>query len=207
MRSNTIVGSVCLISLMALVACSPSQSIDAAAKEPDQPALDMSLPAMPPSMAEQAPQPLKAVQPKPAPAKAAKPAATPKPVAANVAAETAAATPRPAMETPVMESRSESRPVATKQQDEESIATTIAGCLVRDDGMFKLKDTDGDHAPKSRSWRSGFIKKGSARVELVDASHRVDFKSHVGYRVNVSGMLVDREMQVRSIKGGTERCD
>ncbi len=155
-------------------------------------------------MAEQAPQPLKAVQPKPAPVKAAKPAATPKPVAANVAAETAAATPPPAMETPVMESRSVA---ATKQQDEESIATTIAGCLVHDDGMFKLKDTDGDHAPKSRSWRSGFIKKGSARVELVDASHRVDFKSHVGYRVNVSGMLVDREMQVRSIKGGTERCD
>ncbi len=211
MRSNTIVGSACLISLLATVACSPSQSLDAAAKESDQPALDMSLPAMPPSpeaMAEQAPQPLKAVQPKPASAKAAKPAATPKPVAANVAAETAAATPPPAMETPVMESRSESRPVAaTKQQDEESIATTIAGCLVRDDGMFKLKDTDGDHAPKSRSWRSGFIKKGSARIELVDASHRVDFTSHVGYRVNVSGMLVDREMQVRSIKGGTERCD
>jgi hypothetical protein len=206
MRSNTIVGSVCLISLMALVACSPSQSIDAAAKEPDQPALDMSLPAMPPSMAEQAPQPIKAVQPKPAPAKAAKPAAAPKAVVAS-AAQPADATP-PMADTAAMESRAESRTVeATRQQDEESIATTIAGCLVHDDGMFKLKDTDGDHAPKSRSWRSGFIKKGSARVELVDASHRVDFKSHVGYRVNVSGMLVDREMQVRAIKGGTERCD
>ncbi len=210
MRSNTIVGSACLISLMAMVACAPSQSLDAAAKEPDQPALDMSLPAMPPSLeatAEQAPQPLKAVQPKPAPAKAAKPAAAPKAVVASAAAQPADATP-PVADTPVMESRAESRTVdATRQQDEESIATTIGGCLVRDDGMFKLKDTDGAHAPKSRSWKSGFIKKNSARIELIDAGQRVDFKSHVGYRVNVSGMLVDREMQVRSIKGGTERCD
>jgi hypothetical protein len=208
MRSNTIVGSACLISLLATVACSPSQSLDAAAKEPDQPALEMQAAAQPEAMAVEAPQTAKAIQPKSPAAKAAKPAAAPKTVAANMTAQQQAdATPPPAMETPVMESRAESRPVATRQQDEESIATTIGGCLIRDDGMFKLKDTDGDHAPKSRSWKSGFIKKNSARIELVDAGQRVDFKSHVGYRVNVSGMLVDREMQVRAIKGGTERCD
>ena len=202
MRSNTIVGSACLISLLAMVACAPSQSLDAAAKEPDQPALEMQAAAQPGAMAVEAPQTAKAIQPKSPAVKAAKPAAAPKTVVATATAEPADATP-PARETPVMESRS----VATKHQDEESIATTIGGCLVHDDGMFKLKDTDGDHAPKSRSWKSGFIKKGSARIELIDAGQRVDFKSHVGYRVNVSGMLVDREMQVRSIKGGTERCD
>ena len=202
MRSNTIVGSACLISLLAMVACAPSQSLDAAAKEPDQPALEMQAAAQPEAMAVEAPQTAKAIQSKSPAAKAAKPAAAPKTVVANATAERADVTP-PAKETPVMESRS----VAAKQQDVESIATTIGGCLVHDDGMFKLKDTDGDHAPKSRSWKSGFIKKGSARIELVDASHRVDFSSHVGYRVNVSGMLADREMQVRSIKGGTERCD
>lgn len=203
MRSNTIVGSACLISLLAMVACAPSQSLDAAARESDQPALEMQAAAQPASeaMAVEAPQTAKAIQPKSPAAKAAKPAAAPKTVVANATAERADVTP-PAKETPVMESRS----VATKQ-DVESIATTIGGCLVHDDGMFKLKDTDGDHAPKSRSWKSGFIKKGSARIELVDASHRVDFTSHVGYRVNVSGLLADREMQVRSIKGGTERCD
>ena len=201
MRSNTIVGSACLISLLAMVACAPSQSLDAAAKEPDQPALEMQATPAPEAMAVEAPQPAKAIQPKSPAAKAAKPAAAPKTVVATATAEPADATP-PAKDTPVMESRS----VATKQ-DEESIATTIGGCLVHDDGMFKLKDTDGSHAPKSRSWKSGFIKKGSARVELIDASHRVDFTSHVGYRVSVSGMLADREMQVRSIKGGTERCD
>ena len=203
MRSNTIVGSACLISLLAMVACAPSQSLDAAAKEPDQPALELQAaqPA-PEAMAVEAPQSAKAIQPKSPAAKAAKPAAAPKTVVATATAQPADATP-PAKDTPVMESRS----VATKQQDEESIATTIGGCLVHDDGMFKLKDTDGSHAPKSRSWKSGFIKKGSARIELIDASHRVDFTSHVGYRVSVSGMLADREMQVRSIKGGTERCD
>ncbi len=201
MRSNTIVGSACLISLLAMVACAPSQSLDAAAKEPDQPALEMQAAAQPGAMAVQAPQTAKAIQPKSPAAKAAKPAAA-KTVVATATAEPADATP-PAKDTPVMESRS----VATKQQDEESIATTIGGCLVHDDGMFKLKDTDGSHAPKSRSWKSGFIKKGSARIELIDASQRVDFTSHVGYRVSVSGMLADREMQVRSIKGGTERCD
>jgi hypothetical protein len=186
-----------------MVACAPSQSLDAAAKEPDQPALELQAaqPA-PEAMAVEAPQSAKAIQPKSPAAKAAKPAAAPNTVVATATAEPADAT-LPAKGTPAMESRS----VATKHQDEESIATTIGGCLVHDDGMFKLKDTDGDHAPKSRSWKSGFIKKGPARIELVDASHRVDFTSHVGYRVNVSGMLADREMQVRSIKGGTERCD
>ena len=204
MRSNTIVGSACLISLLAMVACAPSQSLDAAAKEPDQPALELQAAAQPApeAMAVEAPQSAKAIQPKSPAARAAKPAAAPNTVVATATAEPADAT-LPAKGTPAMESRS----VATKHQDEESIATTIGGCLVHDDGMFKLKDTDGDHAPKSRSWKSGFIKKGPARIELVDASHRVDFTSHVGYRVNVSGMLADREMQVRSIKGGTERCD
>ena len=204
MRSNTIVGSACLISLLAMVACAPSQSLDAAAKEPDQPALELQAAAQPApeAMAVEAPQSAKAIQPKSPATKAAKPAAALKTVVATASAEPADAT-SPAKGTPAMESRS----VATNHQDEESIATTIGGCLVHDDGMFRLKDTDGDHAPKSRSWKSGFSKKGSARIELVDASHRVDFTSHVGYRVSVSGMLADREMQVRSIKGGTERCD
>ncbi len=55
------------------------------------------------------------------------------------------------------------------------------------------------HAPKSRSWKSGFIKKGSAKVDLIDATNRLNLASHVGYRVSVSGTLTDREMQVRSV--------
>ena len=99
----------------------------------------------------------------------------------------------------------ESNPVAAKAQDEESIATTIAGCLVHDGDMYQLKDTDGMHAPKARSWKSGFIKKSSARLELTGATDRL--ASHAGYRISVSGTLTDREMQVRTVRATTERCD
>jgi hypothetical protein len=97
--------------------------------------------------------------------------------------------------------------VAMKQQDEEPIATTVSGCLEEDNGMFRLKDTDGEHAPKSRNWKSGFIKKGSAKIDVFDAGNRFKLMSHIGYRVTVSGNLVDREMHARSVRVSSERCD
>ena len=87
----------------------------------------------------------------------------------------------------------------TKEQEDESVATTITGCLVmRDDGMFQLKDNDGEHAPRARSWKSGFIKKGSANIDVFDAGNRLSLGSHIGYRVSVVGTLTDRQMQARS---------
>src|SRR5689334_14718179 len=41
---------------------------------------------------------------------------------------------------------------------------TITGCLERADEAFRLKDTEGEDAPKSRSWKSGFLKRGRAAV-------------------------------------------
>jgi hypothetical protein len=102
----------------------------------------------------------------------------------------------------------ESRAVAASRQDEESIATTITGCLVmRDDGMFQLKDTDGEHAPKSRSWKSGFIKKGSASIDVFDAGNRLALASHLHYRVSVSGTLTDRQLRARAMRATSESCD
>jgi hypothetical protein len=83
---------------------------------------------------------------------------------------------------------------------------TITGCLERDDETFRLKDTTGTNAPKSRSWKSGFLKKGSASIEVVDASHRLKLTDHVGKRVSVTGVLVDREMQVRSLQRVAASC-
>ena len=77
---------------------------------------------------------------------------------------------------------------------------TITGCLERNDETFRLKDTAGADVPKSRSWKSGFLKKGSASIEVVDAAHRLKLPDHVGERVSVTGRLVDREMQVRSLQ-------
>jgi hypothetical protein len=57
---------------------------------------------------------------------------------------------------------------------------TITGCLERSEDSFRLKDTAGAAAPKSRSWKSGFLKKGTAPIEVVDAAHRLKLTDHVG---------------------------
>ena len=82
----------------------------------------------------------------------------------------------------------------------ESTGVTITGCLERDNDTFRLKDTTGADAPKARSWKSGFLKKGAASIEIVDAANRLKLSNHIGQRVSVTGMLLDREMQARSLQ-------
>lgn len=84
---------------------------------------------------------------------------------------------------------------------------TITGCLEQNDATFRLKDTSGLNAPKSRSWKTGFLKKSSASIEVVDASHRLKLTDHVGKRVSVTGILVDREMQIRSLQNVASSCN
>jgi hypothetical protein len=90
--------------------------------------------------------------------------------------------------------------VATSQM------VTIAGCLAQDGDSFRLKDTSGTDAPRSRSWKSGFLKKSPAAVEVVDASHRLRLTNHVGERVSVTGTITDGEMQVRSLRRVANSC-
>jgi hypothetical protein len=85
-------------------------------------------------------------------------------------------------------------------------AVTLTGCLERDDETFRLKDTDGADAPKSRSWKTGFLKKSSTSVEVVDANHQLKLPTHVGQRVSVTGTLVNREMQVKSLTRLAPSC-
>jgi hypothetical protein len=85
-------------------------------------------------------------------------------------------------------------------------AVTIAGCLERYDETFRLKDTTGVDAPKSRSWKSGFLKKGSASIDVVDAANRLKLTDHVGQRVSVTGVLVDREIRVHSLQRVATSC-
>jgi hypothetical protein len=84
---------------------------------------------------------------------------------------------------------------------------TITGCLERDADTFRLRDTTGTDAPKSRSWKSGFLKKDSASIEVVDAADALKLPDHVGQRISVTGLLVDREMQVRSLQRVAASCD
>lgn len=128
----------------------------------------------------------------------------PKPAAVKAVA-------RPAAKSPAVTkavASNDAVPASAPAMDEESISTTITGCLVlRDDGMFQLKDNDGAHAPKARSWKSGFIKKGSATIDVFDAGNRLKLGSHVNSRISVSGTLTERQLRARSIHTTSQQCD
>jgi hypothetical protein len=101
--------------------------------------------------------------------------------------------------------------VATSNSDARPASdtgiVTITGCLEHDDDVFRLKDTEGANAPKARSWKSGFLKKGAARVEIVDVSNRLRLKNHVGKRVSVTGQLHEKEMLANSVRRVASSCE
>lgn len=84
---------------------------------------------------------------------------------------------------------------------------TIAGCLARSGDAYQLKNTSGTSAPKARSWKSGFLRKGGAAIDLVEAARTARLRDHIGERVSVTGVLVDREMQVRSLQRLSSSCN
>ena len=85
-------------------------------------------------------------------------------------------------------------------------AVTVTGCLEQSDNAFRLKDTSGAEAPKSRSWKSGFLKKGGAALTVVDGSNALNLESHVGRRVSVTGTLDGRDMLARSVRRLSSSC-
>jgi hypothetical protein len=89
----------------------------------------------------------------------------------------------------------------------EGAVVTITGCLEQDAETFSLKDTRGVDAPKSRSWKSGFLKKGAASIEVVDTANALKLPAHVGHRVSVTGMLAEREMQGHSVQRVPGVCE
>ena len=84
---------------------------------------------------------------------------------------------------------------------------TITGCLEQKGDEFRLKDTGGSDAPKSRSWKTLGITKHASTVTLVDTGNRMKLGKHVGERVSVTGGLVDKELQPKSLKTLTASCD
>jgi hypothetical protein len=95
----------------------------------------------------------------------------------------------------------------TEKPASDTGIVTITGCLEQDDDTFRLKDTEGLSAPKARSWKSGFLKKGAAKIEIVDASNRLRLKGHVGKRVSVTGQLHEREMLANSVRRIAASCE
>lgn len=95
---------------------------------------------------------------------------------------------------------------SAKAVAEEAGTVTITGCLERDAETYRLKDTTGTDAPKSRSWKSGFLKQGAATIEVIDATNTLRLANHVGRRVSVTGTLVDREVHGHSLRRVSSSC-
>ena len=90
---------------------------------------------------------------------------------------------------------------SSNEQAEAAVPATIIGCLERDADAFWLKNVSGADAPKSRSWKSGFLRKKSSNVALVDrggSSNRL--ATYVGRRIETTGALTDREMHVKTLR-------
>lgn len=84
---------------------------------------------------------------------------------------------------------------------------TIQGCLQAGNEGFWLKDTSGADAPASRSWKSGFLKKRSASVEVVDATDSLRLANYLGQHVAATGLLTNRRLQVRSLHRVAGSCN
>jgi hypothetical protein len=86
---------------------------------------------------------------------------------------------------------------------------TITGCLEASGNgdRFRLTDTEGASAPKARSWRTGFLKKHSAAVDLVGAADVAALQRQVGKRVAVSGVQTDRALKVSSVRVVSPSCN
>jgi hypothetical protein len=86
---------------------------------------------------------------------------------------------------------------------------TITGCLeISTDGdTFRLSDVEGPDAPKSRGWRTGFLKRRPAPVTLVEPPDRLTLTSNVGRRVAATGQLASRELKVSSLRVVGSSCN
>jgi hypothetical protein len=91
---------------------------------------------------------------------------------------------------------------------EQRAAVTISGCVETgvNDTTFRLTDTGGSDAPKSRSWRSGFLKKRTAPVALIDSANALRLQNYLGRRISATGLLMNREMQVQSLMPAGASC-
>jgi hypothetical protein len=90
-----------------------------------------------------------------------------------------------------------------------TVPVTITGCLEVsvDQDDFRLTDTEGSDAPRSRSWRTGFLKKRSAPVALIEPPDRLALQTHVGRRVAATGLLSSHDLKVSALRVVGASCN
>jgi hypothetical protein len=129
---------------------------------------------------------------------------------ARADAEVATVQPKPMVSSTIVDvspmPTAKSETDASKTSAPNTAPVTIYGCLERSNETYRLTDTDGADAPKSRSWKTGFLKKSAATVEVVDPGNRMRLSSHVGHRVGVTGTMSDKQLQARSLRKISSSC-
>jgi len=93
-----------------------------------------------------------------------------------------------------------------EKADRDSKRVTVTGCLERQENAFRLTETSGSDAPKSRSWKSGFLKKRASDLDVMDPAKKVKLKDHVGHRDALTGTVDGREMRVQSMRHLAGSC-
>jgi hypothetical protein len=86
---------------------------------------------------------------------------------------------------------------------------TITGCLEIsvDQDAFRLTDTEGADAPRARSWRTGFLKKRSSPIALVEPVDRLALQTQVGRRVAATGLLTSHDLKVSALRVVSPSCN
>jgi hypothetical protein len=223
-------GAICVIAAAVLIAARQLQQTDVASisappttiPAPDENALPKPItqPVAIPSSAAIAPtepaalparlETKKSVPPKPATAAVARTSIADASIEKTTSAESARATgTEPVSSAPKADATT---PIAASVESTSNVvgqtvtSVTITGCLANDEETFWLKDTSGADAPKSRNWKSGFLRKRPATIELLDATHALKLPNYVGQRVAATGMLVNREMRAQSLQRVAASC-
>jgi hypothetical protein len=93
-----------------------------------------------------------------------------------------------------------------KEKAAAASSVTVTGCLEHDDSSYRLTDTSGKGAPRSRSWKTGFITKRNSDLAVVDASKKLKLQNHVGHRITVTGSVRDGEMRAHSMRHLAASC-
>ena len=90
-----------------------------------------------------------------------------------------------------------------------TVPVTITGCLEIsvDQDEFRLTETEGIDAPRSRSWRTGFLKKRSTPVALIEPPDRLALQTHVGRRVAATGLLTSHDLRVSALRFVGPACN
>jgi hypothetical protein len=83
---------------------------------------------------------------------------------------------------------------------------TYVGCLRAENGgkKFVLTDVTGPDAPKARSWKTGFLTKRRAKLQIVAPG--LPLRDHVGRLVQVTGRRSDKVLRARALKVVASTC-